>query len=485
MIDPNNTDHLIAGANRNHYYYSDNGGYLWHHGYISSTYGVIGDPCVVVDTLGNFYFFHLSDPPGPSRIDRVVCHKQTEFGGEWSNGTFAGYTGIKQTDKDWAAVDRVTNNIYVTWTEFDVWGSSDPNHYSKIFLSRSKDSGLTWSDPVRVTHSRGDATGGHGSLHISMPAAGPNGEVYVTWLSPEGIMINKSLNEGSTWKFFDKVVTSLPAGWLYNLPGVYNRGKGFPILACDNSQGPYRGNIYINWTDQRKGRNDTDVWLVKSTNGGSNWGPPKRVNDDPPGKHQFFTWLTVDQTNGYLYCVFYDRRNHDESELLTDVYMAVSTDGGESFTNFKISESPFEPDGDIFYGDYINLTAHNNIIRPIWTRMDGSALSLWTAIVDPQKIPGMEEIFPESVRDDFDLVSAYPNPFNSTVTIKYSLLKYGSVNLKVHDVLGKEIEALIQRKQAKGEYRIDWNAQNNSSGVYFIQLTFDGFIKTKKVVLAK
>lgn len=70
------------------------------------------------------------------------------------------------------------------------------------------------------------------------------------------------------------------------------------------------------------------------------------MNDDQPGKHQFFTWMTIDQSTGYLNFVFYDRRNH--SNNATDVYMAVLYDGGETFTNFKVSESPFTPPGDSF-----------------------------------------------------------------------------------------------------------------------------------------
>ena len=70
--------------------------------------------------------------------------------------------------------------------------------------------------------------------------------------------------------------------------------------------------------------------------------------------------MDIDQTNGNLHFVFYDRRNYTSS--LTDVFLAYSGDGGETFTNRKISESPFLPFSDIFIGDYNNITAHNNIV---------------------------------------------------------------------------------------------------------------------------
>ena len=75
------------------------------------------------------------------------------------------------------------------------------------------------------------------------------------------------------------------------------------------------------------------------------------------GKQQFFTWMTVDQATGFIYIVFYDRREHPNE--MTDVYLAVSRDGGETFENMKISESPFDPMSSVFFGDYTNISACN------------------------------------------------------------------------------------------------------------------------------
>ncbi|MCK7531413.1 MAG: glycoside hydrolase [Marinilabiliales bacterium] len=77
----------------------------------------------------------------------------------------------------------------------------------------------------------------------------------------------------------------------------------------------------------RNGPTDTDIFFIRSTDGGGTWSSPLRVNDDGPGKQQFFTWMTVDQANGDIYIVFYDRRGHADN--YTDVYMAVSHDGGD------------------------------------------------------------------------------------------------------------------------------------------------------------
>jgi hypothetical protein len=162
------------------------------------------------------------------------------------------------------------------------------------------------------------------------------------------------------------------------VPGVY-RCFGFPSIACDYSS-QYKGTVYITWADQRKGTDNTDIWLSNSVNGGLSWSMPIKVNNDSGNKHQFFNWMTIDQSTGYLYVVFYDRRNYESDS--TDVYLARSTDGGRTFSNERISESPFFPESGTFMGDYTNVVASDGVIRPIWTRLDYSNLSIWTAIIN-------------------------------------------------------------------------------------------------------
>jgi len=378
-INHKNTNQLIAGANINNYYVSNDGGLTWTKKTLSSTNGVWGDPCMMIDTAGALYFFHLSNPNVGNWIDRIVCQKSTDGGNTWNDGTYMGLNGTKAQDKEWTTVDPTNNNIYATWTQFDSYGSSNSNDSSIILFSRSTNAGASWSIPTRISKKGGNCTDSDNTVEGAVPTVGPNGEIYVSWAGPLGIMFDKSTNGGLTWLYNDIFVDPMPGGWDISIPDI-DRCNGMPITCCDRSNGPYKGTIYINWADQRNGPTDTDIWLSKSTDGGLTWSPAKRVNDDPPGKQQFFTWMTVDQITGYIYIVFYDRRNYNNSN--TDVYMAMSKDGGENFLNFKISESPFLPDGYTFFGDYNNITAYNNVVRPIWTRLQNGQLSIWTAFIN-------------------------------------------------------------------------------------------------------
>ncbi|NOX84644.1 MAG: exo-alpha-sialidase, partial [Chlorobi bacterium] len=267
IINPKNPDQLLAGANIKSYYYSIDGGYNWTSGELQSDFGVWGDPCVIVDTAGYFYFFHLSWPSGGNWIDRIVSQKYDIENDEWIADSYMGLNGTKAQDKEWAVVDSATNTIYVTWTQFDKYGTNDPTKFSNIHFSKSTDGGLTWSDALRINKSSGDCVDSDNTTEGAVPAVGPNGEVYVAWSVHDSILFDRSLDGGQTWLDDDIFVSNQPGGWDYNIPGI-NRCNGLPITCCDISDSPYNGTIYVNWSDQRNGTDNTDIWISKSTDGG-------------------------------------------------------------------------------------------------------------------------------------------------------------------------------------------------------------------------
>jgi len=480
MINPKNTKLMVAAANIDQYYYSSDAGLTWNQGKITSTYGVWGDPCIIVDTTGAFYFLHLSNPSNGNWIDRIVCQKSLNNGQSWDNGSFTYVNGTKAQDKDWAVVDPKTNIIYCTWTQFDNYGSASPADSSIILFSRSKDGGHTWSTVKRLNKIAGNCMDSDSTVEGAVPTVGPNGEVYVSWAGPLGLLFDRSLDSGNTWLNDEIKVADIPGGWDYAVPGI-NRCNGLPITDCDRSNGLYRGNIYINWSDQRNGKTDTDIWFSKSTDDGNTWCTAKRVNDDPAGSHQFFTWMNVDQVTGYIWFVFYDRRNYTDNK--TDVYMAVSKDGGDSFKNFKVSDSYFIPDSAEFFGDYTNVFAYNNVVRPIWGRLDGSSLSVYTAIIDTTfGVNDYNEV------EGLFLEQNAPNPFIENTFIAFKLHHTCNVSLRVFDIFGKEMTTIINNeKLPAGRYTRQFDAAqyNLRQGVYYFSLVSDEKVITKKMLLLK
>ena len=89
------------------------------------------------------------------------------------------------------------------------------------------------------------------------------------------------------------------------------------------------------------------------------------------------------------------------------------------------------------------------------------------------------------VPDKFSLSQNYPNPFNPTTNIKFQLPNSGFVKLTVIDMLGREVETLINENLNAGTYNADWNASNYSSGVYLYKIQAGDFSEIKKMVLVK
>ncbi len=88
------------------------------------------------------------------------------------------------------------------------------------------------------------------------------------------------------------------------------------------------------------------------------------------------------------------------------------------------------------------------------------------------------------------LYQNYPNPFNPTTKIKYSIpfveTRYiPSVQIKVYDILGREVATLVNKEKQPGNYEVEFNASNLSSGVYFYKLTAGIFVETKKMILLR
>ena len=258
VIDPNHPNRIYAGANIDGVYWSLDTGRTWHIGRMFSSFGVWGDPVLIVDTLSTVYFFHLSNVPGETWIDRLVCQKM-KFGETYfDDGRAIGLNGTKQQDKEWAVVDRNNNNIYMTWTQFDRYGSTNPTHRSNILFSKSTDEGESWTTPKAINLKDGSCLDDDYTVEGSVPAVGPNGEIFVAWSGEHGIYFDRSTDQGVTWLVNDIIVDDQPGGWVFSVPGL-NRCNGMPVTKCDLSGGENHGTIYINWTDQRYGEDDTDV----------------------------------------------------------------------------------------------------------------------------------------------------------------------------------------------------------------------------------
>jgi hypothetical protein len=101
-----------------------------------------------------------------------------------------------------------------------------------------------------------------------------------------------------------------------------------------------------------------------------------------------------------------------------------------------------------------------------------------------EMITSVEEVR-TSVPEGHSLEQNYPNPFNPSTKIRFSLPKSGYVTLKVYDVLGREVETLVQGERAAGSYSVEWTPNNLASGVYLYRIQAGAYTETKKLMLLR
>jgi hypothetical protein len=99
-------------------------------------------------------------------------------------------------------------------------------------------------------------------------------------------------------------------------------------------------------------------------------------------------------------------------------------------------------------------------------------------------VTGNEE--PSGLPTEFSLLPAFPNPFNPTTTVSYTLPTSSDVSLIVTDVLGRQVATIVyMTAQAAGRHTVTFNAIGLSSGTYLVRLEADDYIQTRQVVLLK
>ena len=325
-----------------------------------------GDPAAAINITGR-YFVGYIDNGGHQSVSY-----SDDNGLTWGKSVVSNHgSTFNILDKNHLWVDigptsPYKGNAYVGWMESN-----------NIWVARSITNGNTWEAQINI--SAATAAGSH-NQGINFKC-GPDGEVYGAWAvydswpsDEKAIGFSKSLDGGVTWSPAIRAINNLKGirtiGVSQNM-----RTNSFPSMAVDLSNSPYRGTIYIVWTNTGvPGINvgpGSSSYLIKSTDKGATWSAPMRINSDSTvGKHHYLPWITCDQANGYVSIVFYDNRNCASNEAET--WMAYSTDGGTTFEDLKVSDVTFTPApipmmATKYMGDYLGITAYAGKTFPCWT----------------------------------------------------------------------------------------------------------------------
>lgn len=361
IIDPMNfvaTDNRITGFSGPRYvYYTTDGGVNWNQT-VTSIAGNQGDPAFSSDSSGNFYLAVLSSG--------VRVYKSVDKGATWTN--LGNAFNNSSTDKEWIWCDQThgtyKNNVYIAYVNFATGGGVD--------LWRSTNNGSSWIGPVVI------ASGSQGANPGPNMTVTPSGRLVLAWNTSSGASVKYSDDGGASF-------SSVVAAAQYVQPGVYNstsgrycvkgniRTNGHPQLACDLSNGSYRGYVYLQYATNPPGPDNADIFVTRSTDGGASWGTPVRINDDATTTDQWMGDVSVDR-QGRVWVMWWDSRNDPSNNILTETFGAVSTDGGVTYTNFMISNQNFNPNSIKIYqgtehyylGDYQGI-ASSTTTFPFYT----------------------------------------------------------------------------------------------------------------------
>ncbi len=243
--------------------------------------------------------------------------------------------------------------------------------------------------------------------------------------------------------------------------------------------------------------------VIKTTNGGEDWASLSLQ----PSFSIIASIFFINENKGF--CVYggtvaktTDGGNTwDETTLSTldDFYCVSFIDSSTGFIiglNYYGSSSPIykTTDGGDTWTLMNNAPTSNTLKSIFFTDTNTGYLAGYAGTIlkttNAGEITSVKISKRKSSPVDFMLYQNYPNPFNPTTKIKYSIPSVGTslmkfLQLKVYNILGREIATLVNKQQPPGNYEVEFDASKLSSGVYFYRLTTGSFVETKKMILLK
>lgn len=438
-----------------------------------------GDPAITIDKNGNFILNRLGRTP----FAGLFSHISTDNGRTWSFQKLITDHDLERSSivSDVNPSSPFFGRIYTCWVRFA------PPY--PVYFSYSEDGGLTWSIPRQVNLPPQRCAGGEIIL-------GLNGEIVIVYAlvssaSPfyeQFVGLAKSFDGGANWIVNDKVFPVKGVQGI--LPEKQSiRINGLPRITMDYTNGPRKGWIYIVTTQKNlaPAGEDPDIILYRSTDGGNTWSNGIRVNQDQfnNGKIQYFPAISVDDF-GDINIIYYDDRNTTSDS--TGVFLSRSTDGGETFTDYEISDKNFMPIpigglGQGYQGDLIAVTSVDNYLIPIWMDNRTGNYQLWYSRIDLNNLTKIEDVI---LPNNFEVSQNYPNPFNSETLIEIKGHIGENVDIDIFNLFGEKIYSRKVKLSQGGLEKIKITFHSDKpSGIYFYSVRNENKSIVKKMIYLK
>ena len=251
--------------------------------------------------------------------------------------------------------------------------------------------------------------------------------------------------------------------------------QAFSTITSDGA-----GGAIITWYDYRIGTN-YDIYAQRINSSGAVQWTANGVAICTAARHQEFPTITSDGAGGAI-ITWRDRR----SGTNWDVYARrINAAGAVQWTDNGVAISTAA--NDQLYPTIVSDGAGGAII----TWQDYRSGTNWDIYAQQVSANGQLGVVTDVQNDvaalpeSFRLEQNYPNPFNPTTVIRYQLPVTSYVTLRVYNVLGQEVAALVNQEMKPGSYEVTWDADGLASGVYFSRLQAGSYTETKKLILLR
>ncbi len=338
----------------------------------------------------------------------------------------------------------------------------------------------------------------------------PNGEIHVFW-NMEGIFWTKCVN--GIWSTAQQIVTT-------NILWYPWFDQSYRAFYCFDAVGTKSGyiDLVLNETGQI---NNSYYGILKHLRYNGNWGQTNIIDSistrwtddemmgvklipDIDNKTQMvYCKMNSDSTDNYLLYRYYDGISWSNSVILDKNFQPICpnlirVNNSEYFlvwqrlinNSHTLSWKKYSHGN---WSDLQNITTEQDAQNPSSMYKNNSLYVVYSTLSDSTVTINYKSISPivnvsnnESlIAKSFKLEQNYPNPFNPITTISYSIPKTCLVAIKVYDVLGREINTIINDEKSAGNYKIEFDGSKYASGIYFYTMQAGDFTETKKLILLK
>jgi hypothetical protein len=352
-----------------------------------------------------------------------------------------------------------TNPAYNNAANALVSVALDGNVLMGCDVSLGGDTLLTWFDPAEVGPTESTVT-----IHVCV-VRGPNA-VAVGNTDLEGIRLLTTYTIGLGAPVNDVLYTDASGCASFTVTqSIHNDSyDDVAVEFCSHSAWPV--NVIpcepINKQDLVFGEPDTCCWRLDVP--GDNWFPVELMSFRALNSHDGvdLMWTTASETSVAYWEIERSNSESDDFSLLAKLE-AQNTPTGGHYTYF----------------DRLGINGNSYNYRLVNVDLDGSRT------VHPEIQSASYGQLGAVDAHEYTLADAYPNPFNPSTSIRYSIPEAGLVTIKVYDVSGREVAELVNGRQEAGPHNVTFDGTHLSSGTYFYRMTAADFSMTKRIMLLK